>query len=490
MILNMLAKKKEKLVLYIYTIILLAINSVRIFNDSIWGDEGFSIMLATSDISYLIDRTARDVHPPLYYLLLKGFYNVFGATAAMGKLLSFLAIAVICLLAVTYFCKKFGAAASMILIGVVTFTGNCVSMIVEIRMYSWAMLFLILTLIFIIELLYHSEAYSILKKVLCWAGLSVSSLLAAYTHYYALITVAILDAVFFILIFLSDHKTWKYICGSLFVMIAGYLPWLSVLIKTFQGVLGDYWIAEIDIKRYLAYIFGDDIFGYLLLLVLVVSVLLFGITENGIVTEKEKKDKSRLVRLQWKYGLDWKNKDKQLVFLCLAAGFGTIVVGVIVSYVFRPLYVDRYIYPAIGLLAVALAVSFVKTFRDKALLLLLLVLMGCSGIHNFSSVCRTEATYMTEETKEYLLDNLEAGDAILTDNTLLAWTVIRYYFPDYQIYDTAYCDLTNMKEERIWFMLEGQEDTLDTLVSSGYHVEKVMETGLDNVFFTLYLLTK
>ncbi len=490
MILNMLAKKKEKLILYIYTIILLAINSVRSLNDSIWGDEGFSIMLATSDISYLIDRTARDVHPPLYYLLLKGFYNVFGATAAMGKLLSFLAIAIICLLAVTYFYKRFGAAVSMILIGVVTFTGNCVSMIVEIRMYSWAMLFLILTLIFMIELLYHSEAYGTSKKVLCWIGLSVSSLLAAYTHYYALITVAILDAVFFILTFITDHKTWKYICISLFGMIAGYLPWLSVLIKTFQGVLGDYWITEIDIKRYMTYIFGNDIFGYLLLLVLLVSAFFFCITENGLTIEKQKEDKSRLVKLHWKYGFDWKNKDKQLILLCLVAGFGTIFVGVAVSYVFRPLYVDRYIYPAIGLLAVALAVSFVKTFRNRVLIVLLLVLMGCSGIYNFRSVCRTEATYMTETTKECLQENLQEGDAILTDNTLLAWTVIRYYFPDREIYDTAYCDLTDMKEERIWFMLEGQEEPLDTLISSGYHAEKVMETGLDNVFFTLYLLTK
>lgn len=45
---------------------------------SIWGDEGSSLLLAQYPLSELWDHAAHDVHPPLYFALLRGWIGLFG----------------------------------------------------------------------------------------------------------------------------------------------------------------------------------------------------------------------------------------------------------------------------------------------------------------------------------------------------------------------------------------------------------------------------
>lgn len=41
-----------------------------IFNHNIWTDEAFTLQLLEQNITGILEGTARDVHPPLYYLSL------------------------------------------------------------------------------------------------------------------------------------------------------------------------------------------------------------------------------------------------------------------------------------------------------------------------------------------------------------------------------------------------------------------------------------
>jgi len=45
---------------------------------SVWFDEGYSILLAKRPVGELIALTGVDAHPPFYYLLLKGWAGIFG----------------------------------------------------------------------------------------------------------------------------------------------------------------------------------------------------------------------------------------------------------------------------------------------------------------------------------------------------------------------------------------------------------------------------
>ena len=73
-----------------------------------------------------------------------------------------------------------------------------------------------------------------------WVIFSVASLCAAYTHYYALISVA-----FFYLALLSllpqDKSSFKKILITYCAAVVVYLPWLLVLLPTFKRAAADWW---------------------------------------------------------------------------------------------------------------------------------------------------------------------------------------------------------------------------------------------------------
>ena len=52
----------------------------HIDDQSLWHDEGNSLRLAERSVDDLIEATSRDIHPPGYYLILKGWTSVVGTT--------------------------------------------------------------------------------------------------------------------------------------------------------------------------------------------------------------------------------------------------------------------------------------------------------------------------------------------------------------------------------------------------------------------------
>lgn len=63
---------------YLYVFVLFVMNFIRIFDNSFWADEGYSISLAKMSIADMINATANDVHPPLHYFLIQLMYHIFG----------------------------------------------------------------------------------------------------------------------------------------------------------------------------------------------------------------------------------------------------------------------------------------------------------------------------------------------------------------------------------------------------------------------------
>lgn len=59
-----------------------------IADQSLWHDEGNSLRLAERSINDLLDATSRDIHPPGYYLLLKGWTELAGTSEFALRLLS------------------------------------------------------------------------------------------------------------------------------------------------------------------------------------------------------------------------------------------------------------------------------------------------------------------------------------------------------------------------------------------------------------------
>lgn len=85
-------KKLEKTQWWLWLSLSAAVFLVLAFNrlgyGSIWHDESFSFMLADYDISEILRRAQFDVHPPLYYILLKGWIGLFGSSLIAMRMLS------------------------------------------------------------------------------------------------------------------------------------------------------------------------------------------------------------------------------------------------------------------------------------------------------------------------------------------------------------------------------------------------------------------
>lgn len=101
-------------VLLLAGIVMLGVSVSLCFSDDIWYDELFTMGLADQSLSELTAITAADVHPPLYYIIVKLFLGVFGAERSgvepvmIAKLVSVLPFLLCMLYAVTKIRKYFG----------------------------------------------------------------------------------------------------------------------------------------------------------------------------------------------------------------------------------------------------------------------------------------------------------------------------------------------------------------------------------------------
>lgn len=127
---------------------ILALSMVGIFalsmhiglQQSVWFDEGYSITLAKRPISELLRLTAVDAHPPLYYLVLKGWATIFGYSEFALRSLSAL-FAAISLGAMFMLIKKvFRPSSAVIALPFLIISPFLMRYSFEIRMYSMVML--------------------------------------------------------------------------------------------------------------------------------------------------------------------------------------------------------------------------------------------------------------------------------------------------------------------------------------------------------------
>ena len=70
------------------TLIALALRVIRLDFQPLWWDEGYSVFFATRDFPVMLARTAIDIHPPLYYALLRIWMSFFGQSDIAARLLS------------------------------------------------------------------------------------------------------------------------------------------------------------------------------------------------------------------------------------------------------------------------------------------------------------------------------------------------------------------------------------------------------------------
>lgn len=358
-------------------------------NGYIWQDEVFTLKLIRHPVSELVALTAVDVHPPLYYLIVKGAVALLPGVPVipLAKLVSLLPYVLLLAGAGIVGWRRTGSARLAAGVFALCLGGmpKLPDYGTEIRMYSWGLFFVTGG---VLAAWYTART----GKRRGWVGLVVFGLLAAYTHYFACVAVAV--AYLALLVWQLVRRDRKGLVRwgiAAAVTVAAYLPWLFVLLAQLRTVKGSYWIEPITLQTVQGY--GTFALGSGSLWVAVV-----------------------LVAVLWLAGRP-RGADGLFTAAALLCPVWTVAVGLLASALVRPVFVARYLVPELGCLwlGVAAALAVLPRQRIKPLVLAVLLVAAASNMQTFV----LDQQYQAAETRSTVavLDTLPADAKLVSTVT-------------------------------------------------------------------------
>lgn len=219
---------------------------VRLYNITtpvLWLDEAFSVYLSRMPPGQILLHTARDVHPPLYYLLLHYWMALFGdGLLAVRGLSVFTGVATV-LVAMHLTLQMANRRAALVAGLLMAVLPIAVRYSQEVRMYS---LLALLLLVATFALMMWMRAPERRQYLLLYA-LSLTA--AFYTHYFAVLCA--LAHWLFMLLMSGEagrryvwSKAW-WLCNLSIALM--FLPWLPTLLAQMANPGAVSWIPEVTL---------------------------------------------------------------------------------------------------------------------------------------------------------------------------------------------------------------------------------------------------
>lgn len=462
-----LEKIKDTKIIHILIIIIGTIFiSISAFHTNIWFDESYSVGLATHTFKEIWQIGGNDVHPILYYWLLHIIYIIFGTNIIAYRLFSILGIVLLGLIGYTHIRKDFGAKVGLVFSYLSFFMPVMCVYAVEIRMYSLAITFAILTGIY---------AYRIIKESTTknWIIFAICSLALSYTHYYGLMTAGLINLGLFIFAIKTRKENKNFLKTFIIqaiVEIALYIPWLVYFVVQVMHVGGGFWISlkfpntlfEILNFQYKGIIDGGFVFDFANIATLVFAVILY--LYLGYLIYKEKKQENDI-----KPGI-----------LALAIYLAVILVALVISKFMAILY-SRYLFVITGFLIFALSYFLVKEKR-KIITIFILVIMTIMSLYNEYQLTKENYAKSNKEVIHYIEENIEKDDIIIyskMEGSLMSilFPNNKQYFFNYENWDVeeAYkafgpqmetvrsLDFLDDYKGRIWILVSDDKKIYDEL---------------------------
>lgn len=432
-------KKAHIILIIIGTLFIL----LGVFHTNVWYDEAYTVGIVNNSFSEIWNITGNDVHPVLYYWMLKVLSIIFGGSILAYRLFSVVAIAIMGILGYTHIRKDFGEKTGLMFSFLAIFLPNMITYVSEIRMYSWAMVFITLTAIY---------AYRIVKEsnIKNWIIFAIFSLASAYTHYYALMTIGLINLALGIYILMKKREK-KHIISFLvsgLLQFLLYLPWLVFFISQLKGVSGGFWIKVefpntlIDVVniQYLINGVSDNskyiLFGLAIALYTYVGYLVYR-------TKKNKEDENSNTPL---YAIS--------IYILV------ILAALIISFKMPILY-SRYLIAMSGLLILFLSYFMVKEKRKFVTIAICSVILVLSIVNNVTAIVNNYNPNRLKQI-EYVKENIK-NDDIMVMAKIDSGGIMAVYFNDIPKYlysdDTWGVDET----EEIFGMKKLSEETLNFL---------------------------
>jgi uncharacterized membrane protein len=419
-----MSKRSTLLLLLLCIVLGVALRYYQLTARSLWFDESFSWRLIQFPWSEMIVRDAQDVHPPLYYIVLKGWSIVFGTSLLSLRSLSVTAAATTMASMYLFVSSAFksrnsGLFAALLL----AISGWQIQFAWEARMYtlgttlallaSWALLTAI-----------RREPQRLRWRLLY----AVLGSLLAYVHYYALFTIAAhaLFVVGYLVVatrgrigeLLQSRRLW-YAGLALLLTALLYAPWLPNFLQQNRQVQNEYWILPIGgwsipdtFYRMFVPIPGIPQHvgaGWIIIAIIpgLATLLLWFL----LIRKRRYSDPAAPAR--------W------LVFL---SGIVPFILSIIISFISQSLYQDRFFVLAHLFILIALADGLMNLpwVRLRHTAITVVIVGFIAAAVNFWAVLDIPGKPGAQAAAAYIFDQRTAGEPIIVSSPYVYFAILHY----------------------------------------------------------------
>jgi mannosyltransferase len=213
---------------------------LRVFNltaVALWNDEAFSEFFIHYHWGEMMRRISLDVHPPLYYIILRFWSYLFGsglfALRFLSVIFGILTIYLGYLFVKEAFKNEKLAVLSALFLAINPFQ---IAFAQEMRMYTLGTLLILLSSYLLAKALNTN-------KTSIWIYYGVSVAACFYTHYYLFFSVAA-QGLYFLFYMWREKKFMIKGLLSYVLSVILFLPWIPTLIQQILRVETNYWIQK------------------------------------------------------------------------------------------------------------------------------------------------------------------------------------------------------------------------------------------------------
>jgi mannosyltransferase len=373
------------------------LRSINLQSRGIQYDDAFSILLAQRSLPQIIQGTAADTMPPLYYLLLHYWLRLSGAVWFI-RLLSLIFSEICVYLAYLVVRRLTDESAALMTALFVALSPLQIYHAQDIRMYSLLVCCQMAYLYFFIRTFMTRPGKG--PGWLDGLGLILCGAAAMYSHNLAIFGLIVPDA------YLLLKKNWKklgWLMAAQGVIIALYLPWLFFLPGQLQKIQSAFWTPKPGLVEILQAVImfhaNLPLPGFWLIVAAVISLQALVMIAIEILRRR-------------------KNLDPELAYLFLLAGLPPILLFVI-SYLMRPVFVPRgFLVAEIGYAGLAGWAASREGRRSIGWAIVALFVVAAIVTLPYQQNYNEFPRSPFQQADDYLLQNMPAGGQTLHDNKL------------------------------------------------------------------------
>jgi hypothetical protein len=365
----------------------------NVFNQSIWGDEGFSAILSMKPLPEIIQIISRDTSPPLWNIWEWVVFNTLGTDEIYIR-----GLALAFFLGTVFFTYKIGSflwsQKTGLLAALLTFLNPFFFIYAfEGRMYSIMALGVTASTYYFLRIFYNKEKVRHRDKI----GYIIFTLWALYSHHFAFFVVIIQGLWWLYELAFGKRTRAKKMFKIFLITGIGYIPWLIPLYNQTKMVGGGFWLGTPTSK---------DLGGLLL------DYLALGI-KNDKLKLPVLSTPIYLVTIYFVLGVfvlkKWWKSIKKNAFLLLCF-LGPIALTWLISQKFQSIFFNRYL-----LYTIPAGMLVLVSSRRKLSIIPLVILIIFFGIIDYDYFTHPKKLPFRQYS-EYVKNELKEGDFLINWN--------------------------------------------------------------------------